>query len=78
MVDDNADALVAYAEAFTREKNVTEVTMNGVDRYGFDLSVVTERGPRHARIVFVNEVGVPDAVRKALVALVKRACNELS
>ncbi|MEM1415682.1 MAG: DUF2470 domain-containing protein [Myxococcota bacterium] len=73
MNEDHADACVAYARAFTRAKDAEAATMVGVDRYGFELSVTTEKGPRPARIAFEEEVKTPTAARKALVALVKRA-----
>ncbi|MFT5354688.1 MAG: putative heme iron utilization protein [Polyangiales bacterium] len=77
MNDDHADALVDYAKAFTREDSPGAVTLQGVDRYGFDMSVVTERGPRPARVVFDVEVLTPGDCRKAFVDLVKRARAQL-
>ena len=73
MNEDHADACVAYARAFTRAKEAPEATMVGVDRYGFELSVATEKGPRPARIAIDDEVPTPVEARKALVALVHRA-----
>lgn len=73
MNDDHADALVAYARAFTRASTADEVQMTGIDRYGFEMSVTTEKGPRPARIAFENAIESPEQARKALVALVKRA-----
>ena len=78
MNDDHADALVAYARAFTRASEASEVTMTGIDRYGFDMSVVTERGRRPARIAFGELVEDPTAARKALVAMVKAARQKLA
>lgn len=77
MNDDHGDALVAYAKAFTREQSPGAVTLQGVDRYGFDMSVVTERGPRPARVAFEEEVLTPGDARKAFVDLVKRAREQL-
>lgn len=73
MNEDHADACVAYARAFTRAKDADAVEMTSIDRYGFELSVQTERGPRPARIAFTEEVTTPDGARKALVALVREA-----
>lgn len=78
MNDDHADALVAYARAFTRAVAPSDVRMTGVDRYGFDLSVKVGTGRRPARIAFEQEVTTPEAVRHALVRLVARARSELS
>ncbi|MCA9609836.1 MAG: HugZ family protein [Myxococcales bacterium] len=73
MNEDHADALVAYARAFTRATGAEEVVMNAVDRYGFELSVRTDGGPRPARLAFAQPIETPTEARKALVALVKEA-----
>lgn len=73
MNDDHADALVAYAHAFTRAKDTDQAVMTGIDRYGFEMSVKTAKGMRPARIAFDEEIATPTEARKALVALVKRA-----
>lgn len=78
MNEDHADALVAYAQAFTRAAATERATMTGVDRYGFELSVETDKGPRPARIAFdAPLVDGPDA-RSAMVALLKRAREQLA
>lgn len=70
---DHADALVAYARAFTRASAAQQSVMTGVDRYGFEMSVQTDNGPRPARVAFDRPIETPTDARKALVALVKRA-----
>lgn len=70
---DHADALVAYARAFTRATDAEEVVMNAIDRYGFELSVRTDGGPRPARLAFAKPIETPTDARRALVALVKDA-----
>lgn len=75
---DHSESLVAYAQAFTRAEDSDEVTMTGVDRYGFEMSVKTERGLRPARLAFDGEVTTPIEARKALVALVARARAKLA
>lgn len=77
MNQDHADALVAYARAFTRATDTDQAVMTGVDRYGFEMSVKTERGPRPARVAFGSDITTPTAARKALVALVKEARAKL-
>ncbi|MEM9190168.1 MAG: DUF2470 domain-containing protein [Myxococcota bacterium] len=77
MNDDHADALVTYARAFTTASDTDEATMTGVDRYGFEMSVRTERGPRPARLAFDTDVLTPTDARKALVQLVRRAREKL-
>lgn len=70
---DHADALVAYAKAFTRAKDTDLAVMTGIDRYGFEMSVKTDKGMRPARIAFDAEISNSAEARAALVALVKRA-----
>ncbi len=77
MNEDHADANLAYAQAFTRAKDATAARMTAVDRYGFDLMVDTPAGSKPARIAFDEPVGTPEQVRKAVVALVKKARAQL-
>lgn len=74
---DHADALPLYAEAFSRAGAVPEAVMTGVDRYGFEMSVTTEQGPRPVRIAFEDPVGDTKAVRMAMVAMLKQAREKL-
>jgi heme iron utilization protein len=69
MNDDHADALVAYARAFTRATAAEEATMTAIDRYGFEMSVATAAGRRPARIAFPAPLGAAGEARKALVDL---------
>ncbi len=73
MNGDHADANLAYARALTGIGDATGATMTAVDRYGFELAVVTPGGPRATRIAFDEEATTADQVRRAMVALVKRA-----
>src|SRR5262249_13890092 len=73
MNEDHADALIAYATGLSGTADVSAVTMTGVDRYGFEMAVTTPSGPRATRIGFDEPVDGSEAVRKAMVALVKRA-----
>lgn len=77
MNDDHADALRLYAEAFSRSGPVPEAVMTGVDRYGFEMSVTTEQGPRPVRIAFDEPVHDSTEVRQAMVAMIKRAREKL-
>lgn len=70
---DHADALVAYCRAFSKAKDTTAATMTGVDRYGFEMSANTARGPRPIRLSFSEPISSPDQARREMVALVKRA-----
>ncbi|MCH9679935.1 MAG: DUF2470 domain-containing protein [Deltaproteobacteria bacterium] len=77
MNDDHADALRLYCEAFSKAGSVSEATMTGVDRYGFEISAHTADGPRPIRIAFDHEVADAKAVRGQMVTLVKRARQQL-
>ncbi len=77
MNEDHRNALPLYAEAFSRSGPVPEAVMTGVDRYGFEMSVTTDQGPRPVRIAFEQPVADPTEVRTAMVALLKQARAEL-
>jgi hypothetical protein len=47
--------------------------MTGVDRYGFEMSAQTGRGPRPIRLAFSAPIATPDDARREMVALVQRA-----
>jgi hypothetical protein len=73
MNGDHGEALVAYATALAKIDGVTKATMTAVDRYGFEMTVVANDTPRAVRLAFDEPVATSDAVRKAMVDLVKRA-----
>ena len=70
---ETVDALRAYVRAFSKAGDVTDVVMTGIDRYGFEMSVAVDGGRRPVRVAFDTEVHTPEAARKALVQLVRRA-----
>ncbi|MEM9597716.1 MAG: DUF2470 domain-containing protein [Acidobacteriota bacterium] len=73
MNTDHREAMVLLCRAFSRADQAEQVTMGSIDRYGFDLTVVTERGPRPVRLPFPQPVSTPEEARRALVALVAEA-----
>jgi len=73
MNGDHADAALAYARVLAGVPEATAATLTAVDRYGFDLALKTPAGPRATRIAFDDPVATSDEVRRAMVALVKRA-----
>lgn len=73
MNEDHAAALVLYCRAFSKATDVTEVTMTGIDRYGFEMSAATENGPRPVRLAFPEQISTALEARQALVALVQEA-----
>jgi len=70
---DHADAMVGYCRVLTKAADTTAATMTGVDRYGFEMSAVTGRGPRPIRLAFSAPISTPDEARKEMVAMAKRA-----
>ena len=73
MNSDHADALLAYARAFSTVKGPRSARMTGVDRYGFELAVDGEAGPEAARIAFSRPLSTGEEVRQELIALVRKA-----
>jgi hypothetical protein len=73
MNTDHADANLTYATKLLEIGDATSATMTHVDRYGFDLAVMTPNGPRAARLAFADEAKTSDEVRRAVVALLKEA-----
>jgi heme oxygenase (biliverdin-IX-beta and delta-forming) len=73
MNGDHADAVLAYATALAGIRDATSATLTAVDRYGFELATHTPAGPRAARLAFDEPVATSDDVRRAMVAMAKRA-----
>src|SRR5205085_1632175 len=74
---DHADAMVLYCKAFSKATEITSASMTGVDRYGFDMSAMTPKGPRPVRLAFDKPVSTPEEVRAALISMVKDARSKL-
>jgi putative heme iron utilization protein len=68
---------VLYCKAFSRATEITSVSMTGVDRYGFDMSAMTPKGPRPVRLAFGTPVRTPEEARVALISMVKDAKSQL-
>jgi len=77
MNEDHADAMVLFCRALTRATDTTAATMTGVDRYGFEMSAQTGRGPRPIRLPFSEPIATPTDARREMVALVRRAREAL-
>jgi heme iron utilization protein len=73
MNGDHAAALLDYCRRFTRATDATAARMTSVDRYGFEMSVTTGKGPRPVRLAFSRAISTPAEAREELVALAKRA-----
>jgi len=74
---DHADAMVLYCRAFSKATAITSASMTGVDRYGFDMSAMTQEGPRPVRLAFAKPVSTPEEVRAALIAMLQDARRKL-
>jgi len=70
---DHAATMVHYCRALTRATDAQSASMTGVDRYGFEMSVVTGEGPRPVRLAFSRPVATPQEAREELVALARTA-----
>ena len=75
---DHADALVLYCKAFSKATEITSASMTGVDRYGFEMSATTSKGPRPVRLAFARPVGTPEEARSALIAMLQDARRRLA
>ena len=73
MNQDHTDAVLAYATKLAGVADATAATMTAVDRYGFELALITPAGPRAMRLAFDEPVATSEEVRAAMVTLVKRA-----
>jgi putative heme iron utilization protein len=70
---DHATALVSYCHAFSKADDVTAAVMTSVDRYGFEMSAQTGRGPRPIRVAFSEPITGPGDARRQMVELAKKA-----
>ncbi|HEX3698872.1 MAG TPA: DUF2470 domain-containing protein [Polyangia bacterium] len=71
MNDDHADALAAYCRAAGQD--ATSARMVGVDAHGLDVETASDR----LRFEFPDPVSTPEEVRRAVIALLRRARAEL-
>jgi putative heme iron utilization protein len=75
---DHADALVACARALASIGDATSAEMTSIDRYGFEMRVVTPKGPSAGRVAFDAPLASSEEARGAVIALVKRARSQLA
>ena len=75
MNDDHADALVLFCRRFAERPGTAVARMVGVDRYGFAVLASDEPGGAETavRLAFDEPTDTPEAVRKAMVELLRRA-----
>jgi putative heme iron utilization protein len=70
---DHADALAAMAKVLGGYPDTTAATCTGVDRYGLDLRVMTERGMAYTRVGYATPLDSIDELRSATVELARLA-----
>jgi heme iron utilization protein len=70
---DHADSLVAMAQALGGYPDTTAAECTGLDRYGLDLRLTTERGMAYTRIGYPAPLTSADQLRAAAVELTRRA-----
>lgn len=64
---DHADIMVLYCQMLTKATDTSKATMTAVDRYGFELSAVTENGPQPIRLGFSKAISNATEARKEMV-----------
>jgi putative heme iron utilization protein len=77
MNNDHADAMVLYCKAFSRATDITSASMTGIDRYGFEMSAMTSKGPRPVRLAFGTPITTQEEARVALISMLKDARSKL-
>ncbi|MCB0950192.1 MAG: DUF2470 domain-containing protein [Mycobacterium sp.] len=70
---DHAEALAAMARTLGGYPDTTAATCTGIDRYGLDLRLTTDRGLAYTRIGYPSPIGSIDELRSATVDLTRRA-----
>lgn len=75
---DHASTMAEYCRAFSKAKETTAATMSSVDRYGFEMSAETAKGPRPIRLAFPQPIETTEDARREMVALAKRASEMLA
>ena len=78
MNQDHPEALLLYCKAFSKAANITAASMTGVDRYGFEMSVVTPEGRRPVRLAFDQTVATSEEVRTTLISMLQEARARLA
>ena len=78
MNDDHKDAMITMCRALSLATDTSDAKMTGVDRYGFEMSASTEKGPRPIRLAFSEEASTSDEVRKEIVKMVQISREKLT
>lgn len=70
---DHAEALVAMARALGGYPDTVDAVCTGLDRYGLDLRLNTERGLAYTRVGYARPLDSFDELRSATIDLTQRA-----
>lgn len=70
---DHAESLVAMAKVLGGYPDATAATCTGLDRYGLDLRVMTERGMAYTRVGYAAPIDSISELRSATVELARLA-----
>jgi putative heme iron utilization protein len=70
---DHSAALAVMARTLGGYPDTLEATCTGVDRYGLDLRLTTERGVAYTRVGYATPIDSMDDLRAATVELTRRA-----
>jgi hypothetical protein len=70
---DHAEAQVLLCRHAAGRPDTTEASMSAVDRYGFEMVAVSPAGRAAVRLGFPEPCATPEAVRRAIVAMVTDA-----
>jgi putative heme iron utilization protein len=71
--DDHAEGLLAMSKALGGYPDTVAATCTGVDRYGLDLKVTTDRGIAYTRVGFSHRLESTDQLQSATAELTRRA-----
>ena len=67
MNDDHRDAMVILCQKMSKAHDTTDATMVSIDRYGFEMSAVTNDGDRPIRLAFNNQIEDSEGARKEII-----------
>lgn len=76
MNDDHRDAMIECCKKLSKATDTSDATMTGIDRYGFEMSAMTEQGPRPIRLAFKDQAHTSEDARMEIIALVKKARSQ--
>jgi heme iron utilization protein len=73
MNEDHRDTMLLYCRTLSKATDTEDAQLVGVDRYGFEMSALTQEGPRPIRLAFSKPLANAHQVRDEMMALAKRA-----